>query len=94
MSAEPGDPALAQRKLRDAAILLPVVGALMLLPPIARIFALDLTAFGVPVTALYLFGSWFLLILAARAVGHRLLAHEAADAARARAEHDSRDPAA
>ena len=51
---------------------LPIVGALLLLPPLAGIFQLDMRIAGVPVTAVYLFGVWAILIIAAYALSRAL----------------------
>lgn len=76
------DPALVHRKLHDASILLPIAGLILLLPPVASIFAIDATVFGLPLSAAYVFGVWALLIVGARSVGRRLRAREAAMAER------------
>lgn len=53
------------RRWRDLAILLPVFGALLLLPPIVALTVPAGTLGNVPVIVLYLFGVWAALILAA-----------------------------
>jgi len=61
----PDDAANRRQKARDAALILPVLGAAALMPPFATVFAVDGVAFGVPVVVLYVFGVWAGLILAA-----------------------------
>ncbi len=53
------------RKIADRALILPLLGCFLLLPPLAGIFQLDFRVFGIPVTALYLFGVWAVLIAGA-----------------------------
>jgi len=70
---DPGAPSsgTAPRRWRDLAILLPVFGALLLLPPIVALTAPAGLVWGIPAIVIYLFGVWAVLIaLAARvAVG-------------------------
>ena len=66
------DSSLSARKLRESAILVPVVGLVALMPPVAGIFALPGKVLGVPLPVAYVFLVWIALILAARAVGRRL----------------------
>ena len=61
------------RKLRERALLLPLIGLVMLMPPIANIFQLDGRVLGIPFTLLYLFVVWALLIVAAARLSKRLL---------------------
>lgn len=63
---------LADRKAQDRALLLPLVGLLLLIPPIANLFQLDVRFAGVPFTALYLFFVWAALIAGAAALSPRL----------------------
>lgn len=60
------------RKREHAAFVLPVFGALMLLPPILMVFQIPQRVFGVPVEAVYLFSVWIVLI-AGSVVASRLL---------------------
>ncbi len=53
------------RKITDRALILPLLGCFLLLPPLAGIFQLDFRIYGIPVTALYLFGVWAVLIAGA-----------------------------
>ena len=68
----PADPALRSRRLRDAAGLLPLIGAVLFLPPAARAVALDATVLGVPVAVAYIFAVWAALIFVARVVSRPL----------------------
>jgi hypothetical protein len=65
---QPGRP----RKLRDAAILLPLAGLILLMPPAAGVVALPLQLLGVPLPVAYVFAIWAGLIVAARIIGGRL----------------------
>ena len=53
------------RKIRDRALILPLVGLALLTPPIVFIFESGAKLYGLPVTLIYLFGIWAVLILAA-----------------------------
>ena len=59
------DPPLRREKSRDRAVVLPLVGLALLLPPVARIFEIDARIGDLPFTALYLFGVWAVLIVGA-----------------------------
>jgi len=63
--SESRDPDLRSRKVRDAALVLPFVGAFLLMPPFIRTFASDSYLAGIPVIIVYLFAVWFALILCA-----------------------------
>ena len=71
---EPGhaDQLLPDSKVRDRALVLPLVGGLLLLSPLAGIFQLDVKLFGVPFTLIYLFTVWAALILGAVSLSRRL----------------------
>ena len=66
------DRAIRARKLRDAAILLPLGGLVLIMPPLASVFALPVRVAGVPLVVAYIFVVWALLIVAARLIGRRL----------------------
>jgi hypothetical protein len=68
------DKPLHDRKVRDRALILPLVGVILFLPPVAGIFRLDATVQGVPLTLGYLFAVWALLITGAFALSRRLRA--------------------
>lgn len=63
---------MADRRLRDAALLLPLGGALLLLPPYIRVFDQHVTVLGVPLLHLYLFGIWLLGIVLTALLSRRL----------------------
>ena len=60
------------RKTRDRALILPLVGLIALLPPVAGIFRIDMRVLGVPFTAAYLFIVWAALIAGAAMLSRRL----------------------
>lgn len=66
------------RKARDAALLLPLVGFIALMPPVAGVFAIEGTLFGVPVVLLYVFLVWGVLIALAVRVARALAGWERA----------------
>lgn len=66
------DNPFSNRKARDRAFILLIVGLTLLVPPVARIFQLDLRLAGIPFTALYLFIVWGLLIAGTAALSKRL----------------------
>lgn len=66
------DNPFSNRKARDRAFILLIVGFALLVPPVARIFQLDLRLAGIPFTALYLFVVWGLLIAGTAALSKRL----------------------
>lgn len=59
-------------KLRDAAILLPLLGLFLLMPPTISLFGTASFLTGVPVIVIYIFGVWLLLILLAYRLSLRL----------------------
>ncbi|MQX36510.1 hypothetical protein [Roseospira navarrensis] len=61
----PGPPGTAPRRWRDLAILLPVFGTLLLMPPIVALTVPGGMLWGIPAIVLYLFGVWALLIVTA-----------------------------
>ena len=74
MSKEARDPSrpLSDRKTSDRAIILPLVGCLLLTPPLAGIFQLDIHILGIPFTGFYLFVVWAGLIAGAAALSRRI----------------------
>jgi len=60
------------RRLNDMAIIAPLVGFVLLAPPIIGLFATEGTLFGAPVILIYLFVIWFGLILAAGILSRKL----------------------
>lgn len=57
---------LRARKARDAALILPLIGLLLLTPPFAQVFANDSRILGVPTVVVYVFSIWAALILIAQ----------------------------
>lgn len=73
MRKRPADPA----RVHDAARLLPMLGALLLMPPIISLFVVNASIAGVPLIVVYLFGTWVALIGGAAWLARRLAASEA-----------------
>jgi hypothetical protein len=59
------DKSLRHRKIRDRALILPLVGLLLLTPPLANIFELDARLNGVPIVLVYVFAVWAGLVAGA-----------------------------
>ena len=72
------DQPLRHRKARDRALILPLIGALLLTPPVAGIFQLDARIGGVPFLLVYLFAVWAALIAGAAVLSRRLREADAA----------------
>ena len=74
MKPESNDPdrPLSDHKTSDRALILPLVGCLLLLPPMAGIFQIDVRILGIPFTGFYLFGVWALLIAGAAVLSRRV----------------------
>ena len=66
------DNPFSNRKARDRAFTLLIVGLVLLVPPVARIFQIDMRVAGIPFTALYLFIVWGLLITGAAFLSNKL----------------------
>ncbi len=56
---------------RDAATLLPVAGAVLLLPPFILLFAANVWVAGIPLIVVYVFGVWAAIIFGAWLVARR-----------------------
>jgi len=66
-------PALAQSpRLRDAAVVLPLLGLFAWMPPVLGLFAASGRVLGVPLIVAWLFGIWLALIAAAFWFSRRL----------------------
>ena len=63
-------------KLRDAALILPLLGAFLLLPPLPLVFMSPARLAGIPLIVLYIFGVWLVLILTALWLARRLQGRE------------------
>ena len=74
MNDESRDPSrpLSDRKTSDRALVLLLVGCLLLMPPLAGIFQLDIRVLGIPFTGFYLFGVWAALIVGAALLSRRI----------------------
>lgn len=59
-------------KTPDAAVVLPVFGVLLLMPPAILLFAAQTTLWGIPLIVLYVFGVWSGLIVCAALLARRL----------------------
>ena len=77
---------LRHRKIRDRSMVLLLLGLLLVLPPVAGIFHLDAKIRGVPLTLIYLFVVWALLIVGARWLAPRLGAEDGAGTTATRPE--------
>ena len=70
-SRDPSRP-LSDRKANDRALVLLLVGCLLLTPPLAGIFQLDIRFLGIPFTGFYLFTVWAGLIAGAAVLSRRM----------------------
>ena len=68
--------ALERRRREDSAIAVPALGVLLLLSPVANIFAGKWFTWGLPATYIYVFAVWLGLILVTRRLARRLIAAE------------------
>ena len=60
-------------RIRDAAVLLPVLALFLLMPPVITLFAVPIAPAGVPLIVVYLFGVWLAVIVCAALLARRLL---------------------
>jgi len=63
---------MSDRKTSDRSMILLLVGCLLLTPPLAAIFQLDIRILGIPFTGFYLFAVWAGLIAGAAALSTRM----------------------
>ena len=68
MNKRSADPARVQDKAR----LLPIVGVVLLMPPIVTLFVADVSIVGAPLIVVYLFCTWLALIGCSAWLAHRL----------------------
>ena len=61
-----------EQGVRDAATLLPVVAAILLLPPFLLVAAAPVLVAGIPLIVVYVFSVWAIIILCAFLVGRRI----------------------
>lgn len=64
------------RRARDAAILLPLGGLLLFLPPYVQLFDQPAYVFGLPLLHVYIFCIWFAGILLTALLARRLVVRE------------------
>ncbi|MEM6972763.1 MAG: hypothetical protein AAF577_08155 [Pseudomonadota bacterium] len=69
VAEEPGG---QERRARDAAMALPLLGILLLASPLTGAFGVEGTLIGVPVVVVYVFVTWAALIWGAWRIGRRL----------------------
>ena len=62
----------SSRRVQAAALLLPLVGLFLLVPPFITLFAGPVRVFGVPLIVVYLFTVWAALAVAAALLARRL----------------------
>ena len=62
----------SRTRLETAALVLPLFGALLFVPPLLGVFNVPVAIFGVPVVAIYLFSVWLGLIGATALLSHAL----------------------
>lgn len=70
------DEAFRTHRARDAGLVLPLAGLVLVAPPVINLFVTDLTVFGAPLIGIYLFGVWGALIVCARQLSRRLRDHD------------------
>lgn len=66
---------MSWQKARDAILVVTLLGALGLLPPILPFFDRPISLFGVPLIVVYVFGTWLALIALAFWLSYRLPRH-------------------
>ena len=76
-------------RVQNAAVLVPLAGLFLLMPPFISLFAAPLMGFGIPLIVLYMFGVWAALILLTWLLTRRLAA---ADDPEAEVEVDAPPP--
>jgi len=63
---------LPPERFRDAAVILPLLGLFLLMPPLITLFARGEHLFGIPVIVIYIFGVWLALVACAALIARRL----------------------
>lgn len=59
-------------RIRNAAVLLPILGIVLVMPPAITLFVANLPVAGIPLIVVYVFGVWLALIAAAAFLSRRL----------------------
>jgi hypothetical protein len=72
--------------VRDAATLLPVVAAILLLPPFILLFATPVLIAGIPLIVVYVFGIWAAIVFCAWLLARTLPGTDAATGIEGEAE--------
>jgi hypothetical protein len=76
----PASPASTRpARLRDAAVVLPLLGLFAWMPPLIGLFSAPLHVFGVPLIVAWMFGVWLALILLALWFSRKLAADDMPD---------------
>lgn len=83
-----------QQRTKEAALLLPIVGFLLLMPPLLSIFGGPILILGLPILPAYVFGVWLLLIVAGALLSRRLEKAVRDDRGAAREPDDAAGPPA
>lgn len=76
----------------DAAVVLPLFGVFLLMPPIITLFASGLVINGVPLIVVYVFSVWIVLIVCAAWLANRLDPAHLEQAAPPEGDADVRQP--
>ena len=87
------DRTVSDRKIGDRALILPLVGCVLLIPPLAGIFQIDLRVLGIPFTAFYLFFVWGALIVGAACLSRQIQRSAAWDTPQDTRQRDRPDDA-
>lgn len=59
-------------RVRDAAVLLPLLGLVLLMPPVITLFVASVLVAGIPLVVVYLFCVWLGLIASTALLARRL----------------------
>lgn len=68
-----------RRRLDNAALILPLFGAVLIVPPVIGVFSQSVLVGGIPLAAVYLFAVWAALIGLTASLGRRLQTGRTAD---------------
>lgn len=72
MQGQRGHPIPESRKREHAVFMLPVLGIVLIIPPLLILFTAPIRIFGVPLETVYLFSVWILLIIGALISTHHM----------------------